>query len=136
MSGANSTLRAAELAALIARHSALPPNQIAAHVTHLQRIARQLQAIEQRACNGVETGNPEYPHRDRTPAEYNRDKAREKKLAIRAQACASNLAHRRGSMTVEVGGDPRGPCLRLLIEGERGDGLTVSLGGSGSYAIF
>lgn len=106
-----STQRAAELAALIARHSTLPPHQIAAHVTHLQRIARQLKTIAERACNGYLPPGA---------SRYLTDEQRSSKLQLRAADIAETLAP---AIKAWVGGDPRGPCLRLLIEGERGDGF-------------
>ena len=36
----------------------------------------------------------------------------------------------------DLGGDPRGPCLRLLIEGERGDGWDADNEGTGSYTVY
>ena len=126
---ANSTQRAAELSALIARHSTLPPHQIAAHVLHLQRIARQAVTIATNLCN-----IPDYQETfDRRAA-----KLREHAGGI----CATlndaliNAPLRKTCFSVELGGDPRGPCLRLIIEGERGDGWDADNEGQGSYAVY
>ena len=139
---ANSTQRAAELSALIGRHSTLPPHQIAAHVLHLQRIARQLKAIAERQCNGYHTRRVAVLSTGRTAmtSEWDdraaqRDEKRAKRLAIHAQACCSNMVGL-GGLLAKCGGDPRGPCLRLLIEGERGDGFDQASDGTGSYAVY
>ena len=122
---ANSTQRAAELSALIARHSTLPPHQIAAHVLHLQRIARQAVTIATNLCN-----IPDYQETfDRRAA-----KLREHANKICAEIGKATVPNR--GCWSKVGGDPRGPCLRLLIEGERGDGWDADNEGQGSYAVY
>ena len=132
---ANSTQRAAELSALIARHSTLPPHQIAAHVLHLQRIARQLKAIAERQCNGYHVAryqpNDAWDH----DAEE-RDKKRFSKLVTHADDNCRQVQKFAGDFKIAPGGDPRGPCLRLLIEGERGDGFDQASDGTGSYAVY
>ena len=127
---APSTQRAAELAALIARHSSLPPAQIAAHVTHLQRIARQLKAIAERQCNGYHVARFA-PNDDWDADAEERDKKRFSKLVVRADDLCRQLQKFAGDFKVAPGGDPRGPCLRLVIAGERGDGWE-----EGSYAVY
>ena len=134
---ANSTRRAAELAALIARHSTLPPHQIAAHVLHLQRIARQLKAIAERQCNGYAIRVTAQLWKEDTAAR-DRDQSREVRLASRADdicTCLNGANPEEGALQKPIaaleGGDPRGPCLRLLIEGERGDGWDDD----GGYAL-
>ena len=127
---AESTLRAAELAAIIARHSTLPPHQIAAHVTHLQRIARQAVTIATNLCN-VPDYQETYDRRiDRLrlhTAEICEALDRERIYGMATPTRLFNFA---------IGGDPRGPCLRLLIEGERGDGWGQANDGTGSYAVY
>ena len=127
---ANSTQRAAELSALIARHSTLPPHQIAAHVLHLQRIARQLHSIGLVECNGIPTGNREYPSRERTPAEQKAADTRAAKLEKRAGDLAAAVG---GSIAVDRSALP---ALLLCFAGERGDGLDQASDGTGSYAVY
>ena len=122
---ANSTQRAAELAALIARHSTLPPHQIAAHVLHLQRIARQAVTIATNLCN-----IPDYQET------FARRAAKLREYANKICAEIGNATVPNRGCWSEVGGDPRGPCLRLLIEGERGDGWGADNEGQGSYAVY
>ena len=125
---ANSTQRAAELSALIARHSTLPPHQIAAHVLHLQRIARQAVTIATNLCN-----IPDYQETFDRRISRLRFHADDICLALQPSADADHMVR---VFRTELGGDPRGPCLRLLIEGERGDGWDADNDGTGSYALY
>lgn len=109
-----STQRAAALAVTIAKHSTLSANTIAAHVTHLQRITKQLHAIAERQCNGYQTWDHKWD-----PVAAKLDEDRERRLEQRAKDIANALGEDFG---IATNGDPRGAVLRLLIKGERGDG--------------
>lgn len=119
--------RAAELAAIIARKCDLPANVIARHVCHLQRMARQAVNISTNLCN-----IPDYQeiHDKRV---YSLT-ARGNKIAaeIAKAQPGDQLAPGRGGARVHVGGDPRGPCFYLQIDGAKGDGWDPERG----YAVY
>lgn len=114
--------RAAELAAILAQYCASigaspGPHHIAAAVMALQKAARSAKRQAERACD--------YGYRDEAAearATKRQARAQEKlNLALRALANGGTLAAEYAP-TVELGGDPRGPCASLHIPGRRGDG--------------
>lgn len=116
-SNRSSASRAAELAAILAQYctgiGASPgPRHIAAAVMALQKAARSAKRQAEHACN--------YGYRD------DAHEARALKRQARAQdKLAEQLAQLTGGVLacrVELGGDPRGPCARLHVPGQRGDG--------------
>jgi hypothetical protein len=118
--------RAAELAAIIARRSSLSPYQIASHVLHLQRIARQAVTIATNLCNV-----PGYqPVFDRRMA------ALRKHAATLCDVLGTGFQSGLPLFNVKLGGDPRGPCCRLWIDGEPGDGYDRADDGTGSFAVY
>lgn len=120
MTSRESLHRACELTALIARACPdQPAHLIATRVAHLQRIARQAKAICERQCNG-------YHHEE----DETRDNKRIDGLRRRAQALAADFCT---SATVRLGGDPRGPCCRIKIPGQPGDGWDR---GAGEYVVY
>ena len=120
--------RGAELAAIIAQYCASigaspGPHHIAAAVMALQKAARSAKRQAERACD--------YGYRD------DAHEARAMKRQVRAQdklaeqlAELVHAAEAAALPTVELGGDPRGPCARLKIPGQRGDGW------GGGFAIY
>lgn len=117
----DSRYRAASLGALLGRHY---PNttahRIAKAVYDMQQAAKKAVAWEVRRCN--------YPMTERQDdAGHDRLQRLQDSLNKALEDCGANSA---GHATVSLGGDPRGPCARLSIPGQSGDGW-----GDG-YAIY
>lgn len=117
----DSRYRAASLGALLARHY---PNttahRIAKVVYEMQQAAKKAKAWETRRCNySMTERQDEAGHARLARMQDNLNKALE--------ACGDNWT---SHATVALGGDPRGPCARLSIPGQSGDGW-----GDG-YAIY
>lgn len=112
--------RAAELAAILARHCAengddIQPIMLASVVADMQAAARSAKRIAEHACN---YGYRDDAHEARTMKRQ--DRAQDKINAALANVACVMPADKRP--TIELGGDPRGPCARLHIPGQRGDG--------------
>ena len=110
--------RAAELAALLARHYPdANPYRIARVVAAMQRAARSAVAWELRRCN-----------EPMTEAQEERGARRIARLQDEINAELIALGHnpqrraRKDLAVLSLGGDPRGPCARLTIPGQRGGG--------------
>lgn len=114
--------RAAELGAVLARYyPRLTPHHAAKLVAEMQSAARTAKRWEVDRCNVPMTEKQE----ESGHAQLQRlQDGLNAKLAEVATAAEIEAA------TVLLGGDPRGPCARLSIPGERGDGW-----GDG-YAIY
>lgn len=113
MSNGNSA-RAAELAAIIARRSTEKPHVIAARVVHLQRIARQAHRAAENLCS-LPDFQPRY----------------DRKVAALRNIAGDLCGDLGPGFAVKIGGDPRGPCCWLAVEGERGDDM-----GERGYGIY
>lgn len=112
----SATFRAAELGAVLARHHAsLTPHHAALLVASMQSAARTAKNWEVRRCN--------------EPMSEEQEESGHARLQRLQDGINAKLAEV-GTATVSLGGDPRGPCARLAIPGERGDGW-----GDG-YAIY
>lgn len=112
--------RAAELAALLA--FACPdaaPYRVALAVQALQVSAKAHKRAAENECS--------YPLTDTQIARADRRCA---KLAAAAVSTLKNLGAAKAAITAEFGGDPRGCCGTLHIEGARGDGM------GGGYPIY
>ena len=116
MTARDSAERAAELAILVSRHSALPANVIARHVCHLQRIARQAKASATALCN--------------VPGYQERHDHKVHRLRHHATCICLELG---AGFRVELDGDPRGPCCWITIPGERGEPLSHD---EKSYSVY
>ena len=111
--------RAAELAVILALHShecgMIPaPHRIAKAVAEMQKAARTAKRAAENACNYPMTGEQQArvaKREERLQAELNEE--------LRAMV---TVQHADKAPTIEIGGDPRGPCARLHIPGQRGDG--------------
>lgn len=128
----DSRFRAATLATYLARYYPdARPHMIGRVVYEMQQAARAAVAWETKRCNVSMTEKQE-----------DAGAARLAKLETGINALLADMpsdpatclrdpdSGRRLRCTVELGGDPRGPCARLMIPGERGDGF-----GDG-FAIF
>ena len=113
--------RGAELAAVLAQYCATigaspGPHHIAAAVMALQKAARSAKRQAEHACN--------YGYRDgahEARATKRQDRAQDRLSLVLLGLIGGGLPAERAP-TVELGGDPRGPCARLHIPGQRGDG--------------
>lgn len=121
----DSRYRAAQLGALLARHYPdAAPHMIARVVFDMQQAAKKAVRFAGLQANGplTEDGFHRY--------EAQQDK---REAAINAALAAATLftsdapyellTPRADPPTVELGGDPRGPCARLHIPGQGGDGM-------------
>lgn len=117
--------RAAELAAILARHYPdAPPHLVAEVVGDMQRATRAAVRFATDQCNR-DLGDP-----DDARSEYARRRKREDRAQARINSVlllpSLNPARSQpmcgAPATVELGGDPRGPCGRLHVPGQRGDG--------------
>jgi hypothetical protein len=109
--------RAATLGAYLARHYPdARPHMIGRVVYEMQQSARAAVAWETKRCNVPMTEKQEEA-----------GAARLTKLQDGINASLVDMATTsdtyRAPATVSLGGDPRGPCARLMIPGERGDGF-------------
>lgn len=113
--------RGAELAAILAQYCATigaspGPHHIAAAVMALQKAARSAKRQAENACN--------YGYRDdaaEARAVKRQDRAQDKLNTALLGLIGGGLPAERAP-AAELGGDPRGPCARLHIPGQRGDG--------------
>ena len=117
--------RAAELAAVLTAYLCTElrlqpaPHKVAKVVCAMQKAARSAKRQAEHACN---YGYRDDAHMARTMRRQDRTQAR---LNIALLDLAEGGAHSTVepyAPTVELGGDPRGPCARLHIPGQRGDG--------------
>ena len=124
--------RAAELAAVLTAYLCtelrLPPapHKVAKVVCAMQKAARSAKRQAEHACN--------YGYRDdahEARAMRRRDRAQEQLNAMLCELAGGGTLAAEYAPTVELGGDPRGPCAWLKIPGQRGDGW----GGEG-YGIY
>lgn len=109
--------RAAELACILTLHIALrsvapKPHILAGVVADMQKVARTAKRAAENACN--------YPmtEKQQAAAEKRQNKAQTKINTALAQMMPGHAE----APTIELGGDPRGPCARLHIPGQKGDG--------------
>jgi hypothetical protein len=107
--------RAAELAVILARHCyTAVPGRIAFVVADMQKAARAAQRAAEKACNVP-----------MTEEETARAAKREERLQGKLNRALAELApfiDPDARPEIELGGDPRGPCARLHIPGQKGDG--------------
>ena len=108
--------RAAELAVILAQHAAAmgdtpKPHILAALVTDAQRAARATKRAAENECN--------YPQ---APEQLVRTMRRVERAQEQLNAALAAMFSAGAVPTIELGGDPRGPCARLHIPGQRGDG--------------
>ena len=109
--------RAAELASLITAHvhnvTGETPNPfyVARAVAMLQTSTRAAKSWSERVCN-----------EPMSEAQATRGSKRIEKLQAECNAALDTLAGVIPRMECDLGGDPRGPCGRLKISGQRGDG--------------
>ena len=130
--------RAAELAALLARHyPAAPVGAIAAVVGDMQRAARAAKRHAEALCSyeWAEVRAPAWARQESRAAariNYRLSLAAMDNLPpeIARHEPATFAGKHPAPATVTLGGDPRGPCGRLAIPGLPGDGW-----GDG-YAIY
>ena len=118
-----SRARALELAVILGK--AFPdraPNLIAELVPMLQNKAAILKAIAERQCNGYSDAYGTY-NTAAADVDVNREKAVAAALHVLADAWSGLSFH--------IGGDPRGPCLSVALEGQPGDGWNKPF-----YAIY
>ena len=121
--------RAAELAAILARHYPdASPYRIASVVAEMQRATRAAKAFAEARCN-YDLGDP-----DDSKSDYARRYKRQENAAARINAMLAwtDISPSRHDETIDrkhglaakivLGGDPRGACGRLIIPGQRGDG--------------
>jgi hypothetical protein len=122
--------RAAELAALLARHYPDAPHHLVARVVFdMQTAAKKAKRLATQSCNG-ELSEAQDARADAWMAEKTAEVntvLAHPKLLITADYDPATIP---AVCTVTLGGDPRGPCARLHIPGQHGDGW-----GDG-YAIF
>lgn len=118
--GSRSAYLGAILAAYVAKCGSEPnPHRIALIVEDMQRATRAAKNWGVRCCN-----------EPMTEAQEARGAKREGKAQEAINAALRELIPARDkpngdyayAPTVELGGDPRGPCGRLHIPGQRGDG--------------
>ncbi len=116
--------RAAELAALLARHyPAAPTHWVAEIVGDMQRATRIARHHAGALCSyeWAESKRDGWAVRDR-----NAEARINARLADFALSLPGQNPHRfplhPAPATVTLGGDPRGPCGRLVIPDQRGDG--------------
>lgn len=110
--------RAAELACILTLYAssvgvAVKPHLLADAVAAMQKAARSAKRQAEHACN---YGYRDDAHEARAMKRRDREQTR-----INDMLCAF-AASAEARATVELGGDPRGPCARLHIPGQRGDG--------------
>jgi hypothetical protein len=111
--------RAAELAVILALYAAErlrppAPHKVASLVCEMQAAARSSKRAAENACN--------YPMSE---AQQARAAKREERAQLKINAALATLVapvNPPELPTIELGGDPRGPCARLHIPGQRGDG--------------
>ena len=117
----DSCYRAAYLGALLARHyPQARPHMIGRAIYGMQKAARAAKAWEEKRCN--------VPLTERQEEAGN---ARIRKLAVALNETLADLDDRpvdqngkaTDHATVTLGGDPRGPCARLHMPGQHGDGF-------------
>ena len=131
----DSRYRAASLGALLARHyPEATPHSIASVVFAMQRATRTAKKFAEDQCN-FDLGDPD----DKRSAYARRRRAQDKaEFAITERMFDAELivpeyrstdCRRMGinglpeAARLNLGGDPRGPCGRLIIPGVRGDGF-------------
>lgn len=112
-------LRAAQLAALLAVHSAecgmIPaPHRIAATVIAMQKAARAAKRWAETECS--------YPTTEKQQRLAQAREARDTANITAELRAMVTVQSADKAPTIELGGDPRGPCARLHIPGQRGDG--------------
>ena len=112
--------RAAELAAVLTQHvilqgAAAKPYLIADAVMAMQKAARSAKRQAEHACN---FGYRDDAHEARSMNRVHRAQ-HNVNVGLTALFGTDNVDV---VPTIELGGDPRGPCARLHIPGQRGDG--------------
>ena len=113
--------RAAELAALLARHYPdANPYQVARLVAEMQRAAKAAVNWETRRCSENMTEDQEERGRARIVRAQDGINASLRMHALR-YGDRNNVVHNYPAV-LSLGGDVRGPCARLTIPGQRGDG--------------
>ena len=114
--------RAAQLAAILARHyPAANPYHVAKVVSAMQSATRQAKAWEIRRCNDPMTEKQE-----------ERGYTRKQKLQEKVNGMLRELGDVPEHACIRLGGDPRGSCGQLIVHGLRGDGIDVEDG----FAIY
>ena len=122
--------RAAELAAILANyaHSCgmhAGPHRIARVVVAMQKAARSAKRRGEHACNyGLDDKQEAAQQRWHTRTET----AHNLQLLELVDGGTFAAEH---APTVELGGDPRGPCAKLRVPGQRGDGF-----GADGFGIY
>ena len=130
--------RAAELAVILARHYPdARPGWVASVVLEMQRITKAAKRHAEAACSyewAEQHAAKWAAQEDRAAAMINtrlstRGFPFETEEMLRSPKSVNHFLHP-APATVTLGGDPRGPCGRLMMPGQRGDGW-----GEG-YAIY
>ena len=120
--------RAAELACILTLHASsvgatVRPHILADAVAAMQKAARAAKRESERACD--------YGYASEAAANRAVNRTHKAQARLNAQLVplfgTDNVEI---TPTVELGGDPRGPCARLHIPGQRGDGW------GGGFAIY
>lgn len=121
----DSRYRAAYLAHVLAGHpgqTALnPPHVVAGLVLDMQRAAKSAVTYETNRCN--------YPM---TEAQEERAQRRIERLQDGINARLAAAWPGDAAPRLSLGGDPRGPCARLTVPGQRGDGWNAEDG----FAVY
>lgn len=121
--------RAAELAAILALYLA-QELRVSAHPHRIAKVAMAMQKAARSAKRQAEHVCNKYGYRD--DAHEARGMRRRDRVQEQINEMLRELVKgAEYAPTVELGGDPRGPCAWLKIPGQRGDGW----GGEG-YAIY
>lgn len=120
--------RAAELAAILARHYPdAASHNIADVVADMQRATRTAKRFAEDQCT-FDLGDPDDTRSDYARRSKRQDSAERRINAVLMRAKLYNLrytgeaAPHAAPAKVDLGGDPRGPCGRLHVPGQRGDG--------------
>lgn len=114
--------RAAELGALLARHYPDAPHHLVARVVFdLQTAARRAKSLSTKSSNGELS-----PTQEVKASRWCETQAEKFATVFASVSLNVGLGTSQGvhlsPASVDFGGDPRGPCARLTIPGQRGDG--------------
>lgn len=117
--------RAAELSAILARHYPdATPHSIAEVVAEMQRATRSAKRFAEDQCN-FDLGDPDDARSNYARRSKRQDSAEQRingRLAHISLIERCTQAVHTEPAKVDLGGDPRGPCGRLHVPGQRGDG--------------